>query len=200
MTSHISDLPQDFEECVRFHGHSCPGLALGYLAAKAGLDEFKTGPAEDEELVCIVENDSCAVDAIQVMLGCTFGKGNLIFRDWGKQVYTFMDRRSGRSLRVALRGELPGRKERQALREKIEAGLATDEEKAQWEAHKERVIRELVTANPADFFSIQRGADALPPMAQIVETRTCPVCGEEVMESRMVEQDGVMVCQGCVKR
>ncbi len=200
MTTCLSGLPQDFEECVRFHGHSCPGLALGYLAAKAGLDEFKTERAEDEELVCIVENDSCAVDAIQVMLGCTFGKGNLIFRDWGKQVYTFMDRQSGRGLRVALRGELPGRKERQSLRKKIEAGLATGEEREQFEAYKQRVIRELVTANPSDFFNIQHGSDALPPMAQIVETRRCPICGEEAMASKMVEQDGEMVCQGCVKR
>lgn len=39
----------------------------------------------DEEMVAIVENDSCAVDAIQVLTGCTLGKGNLIFRDYGKQ-------------------------------------------------------------------------------------------------------------------
>lgn len=198
--TNVSDLPQDFQKCVRFHGHACPGLALGYLAAKVALNEFETGPAVDEEVVCIVENDSCAVDAIQVMLGCTFGKGNLIFRDWGKQVYTFMDRRSGRSLRVALQREMPRRKERQDLRRKIEAGLATDEEREQWETHKNLIIEELVKATPSDFFAIQRRTDALPPMAQIVETKTCPLCGEDVMESKMVEQLGVKVCQGCLKR
>jgi len=197
--THLPDLPQDFQECVAFHGHSCPGLAIGYLAAKVGLEEFKTDRAVDEELVCIVENDSCAVDAIQVMLGCTFGKGNLIFRDWGKQVYTFMDRTSGRTVRVALRGELPGRKERQALREKVAAGSATQEEKEQWETQKKLMIRELVTAAPSDFFTIQHRSDTLPPMARIVETLTCPVCGEEVMESKMVQQGAVNVCQGCVQ-
>ncbi len=196
----LPDLPQDFQACVNFHGHSCPGLALGYLAAKVGMQEFNTGRSVDEELVCIVENDSCAVDAIQVMLGCTFGKGNLIFRDWGKQVYTFMDRTSGRSVRVSLRGELTGGKERQALRKKIEAGTATDEEKQQWETNKNRIISQLVTGNPSDFFSIEYRSDPLPPVAQIVETVTCPLCGENVMESKMVEQSGAKVCQGCLKR
>jgi hypothetical protein len=49
-----------------------------------------------------VENDSCAVDAVQVMTGCTFGKGNLIFRDYGKQAYTFMSRATGKALEPAL--------------------------------------------------------------------------------------------------
>lgn len=198
--SRTSELPKDYQDCVSFHGHSCPGLALGYLAAKVGMQEFKVGRAVDEELVCIVENDSCAVDAIQVMLGCTFGKGNLIFRDWGKQVYTFMDRKSGRSVRVALKGQLPGRKERQSLREKIQSAIATDEEIQQWEAHKGDLIRQLVTAKPSDFFTIQNMSDAPPPMAQIAETLTCPICGEDVMEAKMVEQGGAKICQGCIKR
>ena len=32
----------------------------------------------DEQVVCIAENDACSVDAIQVMLGCSIGKGDLI--------------------------------------------------------------------------------------------------------------------------
>ena len=79
------DLPEDFRACVRFHGHICPGLAIGYAAVKAGSRVLGLSTAEDEEIVAFVENDSCAVDAVQVLLGCTFGKGNLIFRDWGKQ-------------------------------------------------------------------------------------------------------------------
>ncbi len=30
----------------------------------------------DEELFAIVETDACGADAIQVITGCTFGKGN----------------------------------------------------------------------------------------------------------------------------
>src|SRR5574340_1287646 len=90
-----------YDEVVNFHGHSCPGLALGYRVSLRTLREFK-GRALDEELVAIVENNSCAVDAVQVMTGCTFGKGNLIFKDYGKQVYTFMKRPSGKAVRIAI--------------------------------------------------------------------------------------------------
>ena len=72
------DYPDDFRKCVEFHGHMCPGLAIGYSAVKAAESLMKTTASEDEELVCLVENNSCAVDAVQVLLGCTFGKGNLI--------------------------------------------------------------------------------------------------------------------------
>ena len=74
----------NFEDTVKFHGHACPGLAIGYRVANLALKEFGLR-ARDEELVAIVENNSCAVDAIQFICGCTFGKGNLIFKDYGKQ-------------------------------------------------------------------------------------------------------------------
>src|SRR5512135_3418633 len=95
-----------YDEVIDFHGHSCPGLALGYRVSLRALSEFK-GRAEDEELVAIVENSSCAVDAIQLMTGCTFGKGNLLFRDYGKQVYTFIKRPSGKSVRISVHWQKP---------------------------------------------------------------------------------------------
>jgi len=97
----------DFEEVVRFHGHVCPGLAMGFRAASLAVQELASLRAGDEELVAIVENTSCAVDAIQMVSGCTAGKGNLIFRDYGKQVYTFIRRADGAALRLALRWTPP---------------------------------------------------------------------------------------------
>ena len=43
------------------------------------------------------------MDAVQFLTGCTIGKGNLILRDWGKQVFNFGRRSDGRMVRVALR-------------------------------------------------------------------------------------------------
>ena len=106
-----------YEDVVDFHGHSCPGLALGYRVSQRALRELK-GRSEDEEIVAVVENNSCAVDAVQVMTGCTFGKGNLIFRDYGKQVYTFIRRPSGKYIRISLDWEKSDE---------------TEEEKAMWQ-------------------------------------------------------------------
>ena len=55
----------DLRDTIQFHGHLCPGLALGYRVAKAALRELKVNRPQDEELVAIVETDSCAADAVQ---------------------------------------------------------------------------------------------------------------------------------------
>ena len=41
------------------------------------------------------------------MTGCTFGKGNFIFKDYGKQVYTFIRRSDGEAIRISIDWE-PG--------------------------------------------------------------------------------------------
>src|SRR4030043_2326687 len=89
-----------YKDIIAFHGHSCPGLAIGYRMTKAGLAFLAGSRSADEELVAIVENNACGVDALQMLSGCTFGKGNLIFKDYGKHVYTLYDRRSKRGVRV----------------------------------------------------------------------------------------------------
>ena len=85
-----------WDKCVAFHGHSCPGLAIGFRAATLALEllGLEEG-AKDEELVCVTENDACGVDAVQVVTGCTMGKGNLIYRGTGKMAFSFYCRRSG---------------------------------------------------------------------------------------------------------
>src|ERR1700690_3376478 len=90
-----------YDDIIDFHGHSCPGLAIGYRVSLGALKEL-VERSGDEEIVAIVENNSCAVDAVQVMIGCTVGKGNLIFKDYGKQVYTFIRRPSGKSIRISV--------------------------------------------------------------------------------------------------
>ena len=67
---------RDFTQCVEFHGHICPGLAIGFRAARILMGRLNVRKAPDEELLAIVETDACGADAIQVMTGCTFGKGN----------------------------------------------------------------------------------------------------------------------------
>ena len=90
-----------FAEAVAFHGHICPGLATGYRAAAVALERLRSGRSEDEELVVITETDACGVDAIQVITGCTVGKGNLFFKDHGKHAFTFINRKTGEAVRVA---------------------------------------------------------------------------------------------------
>ena len=93
----------DFSKCVDFHGHTCPGLAIGFQAARILMERLSARKAPDEELVAIVETDACGADAIQVMTGCTFGKGNFLFKNYGKHAFSLMDRRKGKGVRACLR-------------------------------------------------------------------------------------------------
>ena len=97
MTSTKID-PELIKKTIDFHGHWCPGLAIGIRAAEWALKEM--GKAPDEEIVAVVETDMCGVDAIQSLTGCTFGKGNLIHKDYGKSAFTFFI--GGRTARLAV--------------------------------------------------------------------------------------------------
>jgi formylmethanofuran dehydrogenase subunit E len=188
---------KSLDEVVDFHGHLCPGLAMGFRVARAALDELGLR-AEDEELVAVVENDSCAVDAVQVMTGCTFGKGNLIYRDYGKQVYTFIRRPSGDALRVSVEWVSPEE---------------TDDEKDAWSKYtegdrsedvlrivhrrKSRKIDAVLGASADELFRITRKKMELPHEARIYPSVNCALCGEKVMEPRARLKDGNTVCLPC---
>ncbi len=133
-------MDETIRKVKEFHGHLCPGLVIGVHASEIMLREI--GPhAADEEVVAIVETDICAVDAIQVLSGCTFGKGNLIHRDYGKNVFTFFRRSDGRALRIIMRpdGWPPDTAERQALFGRVRPNSADEAERQRyWQLHEER--------------------------------------------------------------
>ncbi len=199
MVINSDDLPEDFRECVRFHGHICPGLAIGYAAVKAGSRLLGLSAAKDEEILALVENDSCAVDAVQVLLSCTFGKGNLIFRDWGKQVFTFLDRNSGDAVRLSFK-QLPRNEERHALKRRIDTGEANNSERELWEKLREQGIIELISSNPDKYFEIRKVHMEMPPHAQIVATRDCDSCGEATVVSRLIKREGRLICRDCGRK
>src|SRR4030067_335982 len=124
------------EKTGAFHGHSCPGLTIGIRAAELALQ--KLAHADKEDLVAVVETDMCGVDAIQFLTGCTFGKGNLIHKDYGKTAFSFYDRSKNAGFRAVLRPDLTGKigSELRTLTKKVEAGTANEEERAR--GHKER--------------------------------------------------------------
>jgi len=94
-------MTDDLKSCVEFHGHICPGLIYGYRVAKEAMKLMNIGRSVDEEMVAICENDSCAVDALQVMLGTLAGKGNLIIKNFGKNAYTVLSRSKRQAYRFS---------------------------------------------------------------------------------------------------
>lgn len=192
-----------FSDVTSFHGHVCPGSALGYQAAKAGLKELSGERSQDEEIFAIVENDSCAVDAIQVVTGCTFGKGNLIFFDFGKQAYTFASRESGKAVRVAMKSSFDMNKLEPKLaeiRQKVVKGQATPDEKEELTKLMGTISKKVLELPPEDIFDIQRVEIELPPKASMHPSVECSECGEMVSEHRVRIKNGVNVCIPCFEK
>jgi formylmethanofuran dehydrogenase subunit E len=194
---------KSFDEVTKFHGHVCPGSALGYRAAEAGMKELSQKRAPDEEIVTIVENDSCAVDAIQVVTGCTMGKGNLIFQDHGKQVYTFLNRRDDVGVRVALKNSFDvGNLEPKLnpLRKKVSQGTASIQEKEELQTLMSKVSRKILEMPLDEIFQVQRVEVELPAQAKIYPSVECADCKDMVSEHRSRVKDGKIVCISCFKK
>ncbi len=190
-------MEREFERVAAFHGHSCPGLALGLRTALIALAEIGQR-AEDEELVAIVENNSCAVDAIQVLTGCTFGKGNLLFRDLGKQVYTFVKRPLGQALRVAVKWNSPPESEEEKrMWMRYGEGDRSEEVLSVVHGRKARKIRAIMEAPNHELFEIRRVVSVPPEEAKIYPSVRCEHCGEKVMEPRARVREGRIVCIPC---
>jgi formylmethanofuran dehydrogenase subunit E len=186
-----------FDDVVDFHGHSCPGLAFGYRVALLALNSLGER-ATDEELVAIVENNSCAVDAVQVMTGCTFGKGNLIFKDYGKQVYTFIKRPSGEGIRISVDWTLPDETEEEKhIWDRYIRGERFDDVLKAVHSRKARKIDMILHARDEDLFKILRGNMELPDDARIYASLRCAVCGEKMMEPKARVKNGEIVCMPC---
>ena len=142
-----------WNDCVAFHGHECGGLTIGYKASLYAIELLKLEFSDDEQVVCIAENDACGIDAIQVMLGCSVGKGNLLFHMRGKSAYSFYNRKSGASVRLVLKPS--------------PAGMT----KAESFAH-------MQSREPKDLFEVKESTIRLPEKARLFDSYICDCCGE----------------------
>ena len=189
----------DFKRCEAFHGHVCGGLAIGYIAAMAGLDWLREKRALDEELVAIVETDACCVDAIQVVTGCTFGKGNLIYRDYGKMGFTFFNRRTGQGVRLAMKPDAFRANERQIeMFGKTRDGSITEAEKLELETLGMQRTAEVLETRAGDLFSMTPVTAGMPDKARIEPATPCTRCGEPTMGSNLASVGGQAVCRACL--
>ena len=169
-----------WERCVAFHGHECGGLTIGYKASLYALHLLGLDAKEnlcmssDEELVCISENDACGVDAIQVILGCSVGKGNLLFHLRGKQAFSFYRRNTGQSVRLVLKPTPEGMK-------------------------KSELFSYYQSCTPEEMFDVKKVLINLPEKARIFQSVICSCCGESTAENMIRIQGDDLLCLDCYK-
>ena len=161
-----------WEKAAAFHGHVCPGLTIGYKAALYAIDLLDLTFSKDEQVVCVSENDACGVDAIQVILGCSIGKGNLLFHMRGKQAFSFYNRKTGKSVRLVLK---PNPK------------AMTREESFQY----------YQSCDPSQMFDVKQTTIQLPEKARLFESYVCECCGESTGANWIRLAGGKKLCLDC---
>ena len=189
-----------------FHGHICPGIALGIMASLTGLREMGLLHAVSngmEDMLAIVETNACFADGVQFISGCTLGNNALIYRDFGKTAVTFALRSRPQAVRVRVTPAYAdiiaeGAPDFFPLMAKVvkdRLGSAEDET-AFMRAGRQAAVHLL--GQPADsFLSTSVVEPRLPPYAPITETLVCPACGEPFMSTKGVATAGRTLCRAC---
>lgn len=161
-----------WDRCVAFHGHECGGLTIGYKASLYAIELLGLTFSKDENVVCISENDACGVDAIQVLLGCSVGKGNLLFHMRGKQAFSFYERNSGKSVRLVLK--------------QTPEGMSRDDS-----------FKYLQEQEPSVLFEVKDTTITLPEKARLFNSYVCDCCGEKAGENWIRLQGDKKLCLDC---
>ena len=191
---------EEFRKCIEFHGHICPGLAIGFQAGRVLMKRLGASKAPDEELVAIVENDACGVDAIQVMTGCTFGKGNLIFKNYGKHAFSLIDRKRERALRVCFHSNvLKADTEFLSLSEKVQKDEASQGELTRFRQLQQKRTQDILEADAESLFKIEEIPPDLPPKARIMKSGVCDFCKELTKIDLLQEVKGKRACIPCAR-
>ncbi len=94
----------------KFHGHKCPAMPNGLRVGAAALNKLgveRTGDSNIHAILELGDNHcaTCFADGIQVITGCTFGKGNITKSQKGKWGLTLIDKATNRAVRVSPKAE-----------------------------------------------------------------------------------------------
>ncbi|HEX7515015.1 MAG TPA: FmdE family protein [archaeon] len=195
-------MTEDLKSCVEFHGHICPGLIYGYRVAKEAMKLMDLNRSVDEEVVAICENDSCAVDALQVMLGTVAGKGNLIIKNFGKNAYTVLSRSKRQAYRFSRKThyDYTGKSKREF--DRLDAAVAAKTASEDDQRNLKRLKVDDLLARPfAEIFTTTEMPFEEPLYAPLAPSEPCAICGEMTMATKMVKlNDGRQVCIPCSEK
>lgn len=179
-------LQELLDTSAALHRHLCPRQALGVQMGRwAGELLDLDLPQEGKRLLTIVETDGCFADGIAVATNCWVGRRTLRIEDYGKAAATFVDTQSGRAVRVAPHPTL-----------RTVAHTFAPEARNKWEA----MLLGYQRMAPSAMF-VAQVVELVTPVATIISRAglrvNCDRCGEEVINGREMQQNGLTLCRGC---
>jgi formylmethanofuran dehydrogenase subunit E len=197
--------PQEWLETgQKFHGHKCPAMPMGLRVGAAALNKLGVERAKDGQLIALVDlgEDHCATcyaDGLQVIMGTTFGKGNIKKTHKGKWAVTVIDKASGRAVRVTPKAEaMLANKQTSFFKDYREKGIPAS--KVPDEVVDPLVLK-VMSAPEDKLISISDVFDHdLQENAHSFSSFVCEECGEmTVMEYGRIKGDK-KVCIDCAQK
>ncbi|MGO9954194.1 MAG: FmdE family protein [Dissulfurispiraceae bacterium] len=185
----VFDFESLLKESANRHGHLCPGQILGVRMSMFGLEKIDLDPrvTEQKNLIVFVEIDRCATDAIQSVTGCSLGHRTMKFVDYGKMAASFINLKTGKSVRVIAREDARG---------KAKDCFPGHDNKyaAQLEAYRVMPDEELF-----DWHWVEILLDPQDMPGRPLKRVECNRCGEQVQDMREVHLDGAVLCRSCAE-
>jgi formylmethanofuran dehydrogenase subunit E len=174
---------------------------MGVKAAALAMRELGAKSTGMEEVVAIVETNSCFADGVQLVTGCSLGNNALIYRDYGKTALT-LARRTGEAVRVAVKpdGLSLEKREPEAMalfKKVVKERQGTEEDSQKLRRTWVELSFKMLDLPDEELFTISRIKVKVPEYAGIFPSVKCSMCGENTMEPRARIRDGKFVCLPC---
>ncbi len=186
----------------QLHGHFCPGLAMGVMAAANAMKELHVDSDGMEDLLALTETNNCFSDGVQFVTGCSFGNNSLIFSDVGKTAFT-LTKRDGRGIRICSRAESRDviRKTFPDFQKYYQLVVVEKNHDVMLIAEYKKIALQrafgTLTIPFESLFTINPVQVEIPEYAPVHESVVCKVCGESVMKSRTTSISDAPVCFPC---
>lgn len=185
-----------------FHGHICPGIALGLVASVEAVRKVEMHFDGLEDTIVMCETNNCFCDAIQFITGCTLGNNALVFEDLGKMAFSVLNR-DGEGYRILLKNDSKEFLNRQypqyseyydkVVKQNIRNSSVVREYKL---TGKEKATI-IIQQNFSNLFTISQVKREIPVYAPSHESITCESCNELTMATRLIQNKGKTYCLKC---
>lgn len=218
-------LPQDLRRLIDFHGHLCPGLLKGYKAVHYARKHLQNDQFADADLIPVVENQKCGVDAIQFLLteksnfGNTWGNGfrGLVMFDYGKDTWIFIRKEDKKAVRLSLVPDIlepiledaPDSGQFNQLRKMYMRGKLPPSKAMDFVRVMERKALEINAIPDEKMFKtrsltlaeVKTLINKFPPPASRLPKRfNCSICGEGVINYYHRSLNGMSLCIPCYEK
>jgi len=196
--------PKDWLEFgQKFHGHKCPAMPNGLRVGSAAMNALGVGRTGDSALHAILDLGdnhcaTCFADGIQVITGCTFGKGNIEKTYKGKWALTLIEKKTNRAVRVTPTAEaMLANKKTVFFKDYREKGVSPTQVP---DAVVEPLVVKVMNAPEDMMMKISKVFEyQWNQPAHSFNSFVCEECGEmTVMEYGRIKDDK-KVCMDCAK-